>query len=125
MEYKDYTLTVRDVLDGLMTLADAYEKASAGKAPNGFLFSPADAAACMKAAVHFIIQLPVWIPVSEQPPEMGKTVMVGSATHGWINTGHRVLCGEYLHWQDGDGEDLHDPTHWMELPEPPSPEGCD
>jgi len=54
MEMKDYNLTCGEVIDNLLMLADAYEKASAGKAPNGFAFNPTDAAANMKAAVHFI-----------------------------------------------------------------------
>ena len=59
-----------------------------------------------------------WVPVSERLPEMGARVMVGHAVDGWVGIGERVLTGTYLHWED-DGEDLHDPTHWMPLPEPP------
>ena len=59
-----------------------------------------------------------WIPVEERLPEMGARVMVGHAVDGWVGIGERVLTGTYLHWED-DGEDLHEPTHWMPLPEPP------
>ena len=76
MEMKDYNLTCGEVIDNLLTLADAYEKASAGKAPNGFAFNPTDAAANMKAAVHFIAsfgqQLPRWIPVEEMLPRIDE-----------------------------------------------------
>ena len=61
---------------------------------------------------------PRWIPIEERLPEMGARVMVGHAVDGWVGIGERVLTGTYLHWED-DGEDLHDPTHWMPLPEPP------
>ena len=60
-----------------------------------------------------------WVPVSARLPEMGVRVMVGHAKDGWIGMGERVLTGAYLHWED-DGEDLHEPTHWMPLPEPPA-----
>ena len=61
---------------------------------------------------------PRWIPVGERLPEMGARVMVGHAVDGWVGIGERVLTGTYLHWED-DGEDLHEPTHWMPLPSPP------
>ena len=108
MEMKDYNLTCGEVIDNLLTLADAYEKASAGKAPNGFAFNPTDAAANMKAAVHFIgsfgQQIPRWIPVSERLPEDRVEVL--------------------LHYDDGSMEvgkylGLGGVTHWMKLPEPP------
>ncbi len=51
MEMKDYNLTCGEVIDNLLMLADAYEKASAGKAPNGFAFNPTGAAANMKNIV--------------------------------------------------------------------------
>lgn len=123
MEMKDYSLTCGEVTDNLLTLADAYEKASAGKAPNGFAFNPTDAAANMKAAVAFIgifgQQMPRWIPVEEGLPEIGVLVMAGHTRDGWVGVGQRVITGAYLHWEDGDGEDIHEPTHWMPLPHPP------
>lgn len=60
-----------------------------------------------------------WIPLSEREPAMGERVMIGNAPDKWVATGERVLTGAYLHWEDGDGEDLHEPTHWMPLQEPP------
>ena len=60
-----------------------------------------------------------WVPVTERLPEMGETVMVAHSKDGWVGTGERVLTGAYLHWAD-DGEELHDPTHWMPLPAPPT-----
>lgn len=61
-----------------------------------------------------------WMSVADQPPDMGRTVMIGSATHNWVGIGCRVLVGEYLHWEDVDGEEMHEPTHWMPLPAPPT-----
>ena len=119
----DYTLTCGEVIDNLLTLADAYEKASAGKAPNGFAFNPTDASANMKAAVHFIgsfgQQVPQWIPVGERLPEDGVAVL-------WFNkrwTWQLVVAkrdGESLDWGGDLSGTLHGFTHWMPLPEPPA-----
>ena len=128
MEMQDYNLTCGEVIDNLLTLADAYEKASAGKAPNGFAFSPTDAAANMKAAVHFIgsfgQQIPQWIPVEEQWPTHGSDVLVAYKAGDYVLIG----VGEF------DGTTVNDwgvtvpyfkgihgfgVTHWMPLPEPP------
>jgi hypothetical protein len=64
-------------------------------------------------------QVPRWIPVSERLPEMDARVMVGNAADGWVTVGSRQLTGEYHHWDGDDSEELHQPTHWMPLPEPP------
>ena len=126
MEMKDYNLTCGEVIDNLLTLADAYEKASAGKAPNGFAFNPTDAAANMKAAVAFIgifgQQLPRWIPVEEYMPELGARVMIANANDKWVSIGERAITGAYYHWRGDDGEELYDPTHWRLLPELPEVE---
>ena len=120
MEIKDYNLTCGEVIDNLLTLADAYEKASAGKAPNGFAFNPTDAAANMKAAVHFIgsfgQQLPRWIPVEERMPVDGY-IVVGYATPDTIDVAE-------FHAEDGRfwclGGGWFKATHWMPLPESPT-----
>lgn len=119
METKGYSLTCQEVIDNLLMLADAYEKASAGKAPNGFAFNPTDAAANMKAAVYFIgsfgQQIPQWIPVSERLPELGLSVIgVGgesSPREMWLDLNHQ--------WHMADGSEVDLVTHWMPLPEPP------
>lgn len=119
MQAKGYNLTCGEVIDNLLTLADAYEKASAGKAPSGFLFNPTDAAANMKAAVHFIgsfgQQIPQWIPVDERLPEISEDVLVCDDGVVWISS--RAV------WDDGKfwaaGLPIIKPTHWMPLPEPP------
>lgn len=122
MEMKDYNLTCGEVIDNLLTLADAYEKASAGKAPNGFAFNPTDAAANMKAAVHFIgsfgQQIPRWIPVEERLPEEGIEVLV-SVDENSDDCGYHVCLyrgGEYVRSESGY---IFGVTHWMPLPEPP------
>ena len=127
MEMQDYNLTCGEVIDNLLTLADAYEKASAGKAPNGFAFSPTDAAANMKAAVHFIgsfgQQLPLWVPVEDRLPDKGVDVLVASPCPNsnvpnidiasWGSEGEQEPV-----WRDSDCGRIY-PTHWMPLPEPP------
>ena len=121
-ETKNYTLTVREVLQNLQTLAGAYEKVASGTSPTGnyyFSCNAADAAASIKAAQQLILQSPVWTPVSERLPEIGERVMMCHTEWRWINIGERVRIGDYIGWEDGDGEDLHDPTHWMPLPELP------
>ena len=129
MEMKDYNLTCGEVIDNLLTLADAYEKASAGKAPSGFAFNPTDAAANMKAAVHFIgsfgQQVPQWIPVEEKWPPHLSDVLVAYKCGKYV----RIGVGEF------DGTTVNDEgitipyfkgihgfevTHWMPLPELPA-----
>jgi hypothetical protein len=126
MDMKDYTLTCGEVIDNLLALADAYEKASAGKAPNGFAFNPTDAAANMKAAVHFIgsfgQQLPRWISVEERLPEELAAVLVWTpdlphAEHG-IDIGSYMTSHWGVSWMVSDGRTAF-PTHWMPLPSPP------
>jgi hypothetical protein len=125
METKDYTLTCGEVIDNLLLLADAYEKASAGKAPSGFAFNPTDAAANMKAAVHFIgsfgQQIPQWIPVSERLPEpdfMGNPVgVLVCLPGGEVCIG---FCDNDEHGVRWHCQSTQRPTHWMPLPPPPS-----
>ena len=120
METKDYSLTCQEVIDNLLMLADAYEKASAGKAPNGFAFNPTDAAANMKAAVHFIgsfgQQIPQWIPVGELLPEDGVRVLAWDAREeSW-----RIAYLDTTWYMVGFDDDTSIcVTHWMPLPEPP------
>lgn len=118
---KDYSLTCGEVLDNLLMLADAYEKASAGKAPNGFAFNPTDAAANMKAAVHFIgsfgQQLPRWIPVEERLPPDNVAVLVNHES-----TGVEMAFRQDGQWGISWTNHMHSGcayTHWMPLPAPP------
>ena len=127
METKDCTLTCGEVIDNLLLLADAYEKASAGKAPSGFAFNPTDAAANMKAAVHFIgsfgQQIPQWIPVSERLPESGQQVLACVRGPDWTDEMPTLI--ETLDYHQGRFLDIdnyyprNNVTHWMPLPELP------
>lgn len=59
MPERRYTLTTRDVVTNLRTLADAYESISAGTSPTGnyyFSCNAADAAASLKAAIALILE---------------------------------------------------------------------
>ena len=123
MDMKDYTLTCGEVIDNLLTLADAYEKASAGKAPNGFAFNPADAAANIKAAVHFIgsfgQQVPQWIPVSERLPDENRVLIFCPLLEpDEIVGATRYKSGLWL-CDDGQMLGETEPTHWMPLPQNP------
>ena len=134
MDMKDYNLTCGEVLDNLLTLADAYEKASAGKAPNGFKFNPTDAAANMKAAVHFIgsfgQQIPQWISVEERLPPLLTEVLGWHPTdrvRAWFRHSGTITGGprEGVYWEqwspqdrECDDCDVDEPTHWMPLPPP-------
>lgn len=128
MEMKDYNLTCGEVIDNLLTLADAYEKASAGKAPNGFAFNPTDAAANMKAAVHFIgsfgQQLPRWIPVTERLPEEGVVVLAYLPKQADVEGGVYAAMLSKLQTLRGTFSTSFgfgfEATHWMPLPAPPA-----
>ena len=127
MEMKGYNLTCGEVIDNLLMLADAYEKASAGKAPNGFAFNPTDAAANMKAAVHFIgsfgQQIPRWIPVEERLPEVHTTVL--AVTRAFPKDIRLAQMASYdgVMWRfcdiDDDDVDSFGVTRWQPLPSPP------
>ena len=127
MEMKDYNLTCGEVIDNLLMLADAYEKASAGKAPNGFAFNPTDAAANMKAAVHFIgsfgQQLPRWIPVEERLPDEGEVVLAYLPKQADVESGVYAAMLSKLQTLKGTFSTSFgfgfEATHWMPLPEPP------
>lgn len=120
---KDYTLTVRQVLQNLGTLGDAYETVSRGGSPTGnyyFSVNAADAAATIKASQMLISQVPYWISVGERLPEpdhMGNAVGVLAC----LPDGERCIAfcdnDEYgVRWQCNS---IQKPTHWMPLPEPP------
>jgi hypothetical protein len=129
---KNYTLTVREVLENLRTLGDSFETVSRGGSPTGNYFfevNVADTAASIKAAQVLISQLPFWIPVSEQWPEHLSEVLVS------------YKCGKYVRLGVGefDGTTVNDEgltipyfkgigglevTHWMPLPEPPEVTEC-
>lgn len=123
MHMKDYTLTVRQVLENLATLAHSYETVSRGASPTGnycFSINVADMAASLKAAHVLISQLPYWISVDERLPQPELDVLVSNG----------VRCGvAQFAWgdvSDVDRQEWHGtaivPTHWMPLPEPPEAE---
>ena len=59
--------------------------------------------------------VPHWIPVAEQPPEVGKSVLICDID-GDIYLGHRTQCGYY--YPDFCGDRVKNVTAWMPLPEP-------
>ena len=59
--------------------------------------------------------IPHWIPVTEQPPEIGKSVMICDA-YGDICIGHRTMGGYYF--PDFCDDKIKDVRAWCELPEP-------
>ena len=61
-----------------------------------------------------------WIAVTDQMPMLGQRVMLGNASDQWVTIGERAVTGTYMHWDGDDAEELHEPTHWMPLPAPPS-----
>ncbi len=56
-----------------------------------------------------------WIPVTEQPPEVGKSVLICDA-YGDICLGHRTHFGYY--YPDFCDDKIKDVRAWCELPEP-------
>ena len=58
---------------------------------------------------------PHWIPVTEQPPEVGKSVLICDA-YGDICIGHRTMGGYYF--PDFCDDKIKDVRAWCELPEP-------
>ena len=58
---------------------------------------------------------PHWIPVTEQPPEVGKSVLICDA-YGDICLGHRTSSGYYF--PDFCEDKVKDVRAWCNLPEP-------
>lgn len=58
---------------------------------------------------------PHWIPVTEQPPEVGKSVLICDA-YDDICLGHRTHFGYY--YPDFCDDKIKDVRAWCELPEP-------
>ena len=56
-----------------------------------------------------------WIPVTEQPPEVGKSVLICDA-YGDICIGHRTSSGYYF--PDFCEDKIKDVRAWCELTEP-------
>jgi hypothetical protein len=117
---QEYSLTVRDVFHNLLMLADAYERASAASSPAGFIFNPTVAAANMRAAVHFIAQLPVWIPVGERLPERNEVVCVLCGATVTVGSYSPMMHDWWAVVSPAAGmEPTRSVSHWMPLPEPP------
>ena len=58
---------------------------------------------------------PHWIPVTEEPPEVGESVLICDA-YGDICIGHRTRSGYYF--PDFCDDKIKDVRAWCELPEP-------
>lgn len=120
---KSYSLTVRQVLQNLKTLGDAYEQVASGTSPTGnyyFSCNAADAAASIKAASKLILQVPVWIPVEERLPEpdyMGNPVgVLARLPDGEVCIG---FCDNDEYGVRWDCQSTKKPTHWMPMPKTP------
>lgn len=129
MPMKEYTLTVRQVMENLASLAESYEKVSRGGSPTGnyfFSINVADMAASLKAAQALICRLPILFPVAKQLPGEGVDVLawlptdecycIGHLQNGyWVSRDKRLM--DYPAQGDPEG-----PTHWIPLPEQPGEE---
>lgn len=81
-----------------------------------FALAPNEANKIMDAFDEYVeSNEPHWIPVTERPPEVGKSVMICDA-YGDICTGHRTNVGYYF--PDFCGDKIKDVRAWAELPEP-------
>ena len=83
-----------------------------------------DADAILIASAHAADQTPApqegWIAVSERLPDEGRAVLI--AVEGWVTMGWRH-DGPSTRWTDWDGVELIFPTHWRDLPAPPTQTG--
>ena len=69
---------------------------------------------CLAEAPSVVVE-PHWIPVTEQPPEVGESVLICDA-YGDICTGYRARSGYYF--PDFCEDKIKDVRAWAELPEP-------
>ncbi len=58
-----------------------------------------------------------WIAVSQDMPDEGRAVLI--VVEGWVTMGWRH-DGPSTRWTDWDGVELISPTHWRDLPAPPT-----
>ena len=80
-----------------------------------FALAPNEANAIMNAFDEYVdSNEPHWIPVTEQPPEVGKSVLICDA-YGDICLGHRTSSGYYF--PDFCEDKVKDVRAWMPLPE--------
>ena len=68
-----------------------------------------------KAIDTVLNAIPHWIPVTEQPPEVGESVLICDA-YGDICLGHRTSSGYYF--PDFCEDKVKDVRAWCNLPEP-------
>ena len=114
------TVTVAQVLKMLTMMGDTYEQMCLGRSPTGnygFKCSPVTACETMRAAHSLILQLPVWIPVSERLPvdiPHGYCLVTDGENVGTAN--YSIVSRCFDHCID---RDYWKPTHWMPLPAPP------
>ena len=69
----------------------------------------------LDVAIKALKNEPHWIPVTEQPPEVGKSVLICDA-YGDICLGHRTSSGYYF--PDFCEDKVKDVRAWCNLPEP-------
>jgi hypothetical protein len=81
-----------------------------------FALAPNEANKIMDAFDEYVeSNEPHWIPVTERPPEVGKSVLICDA-YGDICLGHRTSSGYYF--PDFCEDKIKDVRAWAELPEP-------
>jgi hypothetical protein len=81
-----------------------------------FALAPTEANRIMDAFDEYVeSNEPHWIPVTERPPEVGKSVLICDA-YGDICLGHRTSSGYYF--PDFCEDKIKDVRAWAELPEP-------
>jgi len=116
VEYKDFNVTVAQVLVGLRVLGDAYEAVVVGGEPR--MIPAQEATIVLRAAEKFVLQVPYWTPVGESVPERNEMVLVKCGSGVSVGSYSPMLEDWWALMNPADGfEPTDSVTHWMRLPE--------